>query len=239
MKTSSVKVALIITALLGLPLAGQKKFSASSEQDWGLRRIKFSTPQGEVRVSVPNDLRPGDTLSGTVVAEPSGKSDKQRRKNGDRLNGYVVEAEKQRAPVGTQALKWTVPAGASGAAYFILRNKKGKELARASVPALSPAADPAATRPEQFRFPRIGQAGRPITVEGPFDGDFSSSNVKVAGTGAVLLAESPRSLVVESPPDTVGPSQIELIEGSTRIQSPYRSIAPALAAGKMSLRRGE
>lgn len=239
MKTSSVKVALIITALLGLPLAGQKKVSASSEQDWGLRRVKFSTPRGEVRVSVPNDIRPGDTLSGTVVADPSGKSDKQRRKNGDRLKGYVVETEKQRAPVGTQALKWTVPAGASGAAYFILRNKKGRQLARASLPALSPDAIPAAARPEQFRFPRIGQAGRPITMEGPFDGDFSSSSVKVAGTGAALLAESPRSLVVVSPPDTAGPSEIELIEGSTRIQSPYRSIAPALSADKMSLRRGE
>lgn len=42
----------------------------------------------------------GDTLSGTVVARPSGRSEAATRRNADRLEGYVVELGEQRAEVG-------------------------------------------------------------------------------------------------------------------------------------------
>jgi hypothetical protein len=57
--------------------------TVSIEQDY--RNIKFNTPQGNVKVLLPGDIRSSGqgsvTLSGTVIAEPTGKTEKEKSSN--------------------------------------------------------------------------------------------------------------------------------------------------------------
>ena len=53
---------------------------ASTTRD-GLRIVTFDTLQGRVIVNLPDDMRAGDTISGTVIAEPKGNTPEERAKN--------------------------------------------------------------------------------------------------------------------------------------------------------------
>jgi hypothetical protein len=56
-----------------------------------LRVTPISVPEGTLRVYLPDDIAAGDTISGTVVAEPAGNTDEQRSRNTSVLNGYAVD----------------------------------------------------------------------------------------------------------------------------------------------------
>ena len=62
----------------------------------GLQIVTFDTLQGRVIVNLPDDMRAGDTISGTVMAEPKGQTPEERAKNQTELNGYVIELEMPR-----------------------------------------------------------------------------------------------------------------------------------------------
>ena len=57
----------------------------------GLRIVTFDTSAGRLNVNLPDDMTAGDTISGTVVAEPKGNTNEERAKNSAELSGYVVE----------------------------------------------------------------------------------------------------------------------------------------------------
>jgi hypothetical protein len=67
----------------------------------GLTVVTFTVDPGKIIVNLPDDLRAGDTISGTVVAEPKGQTPEERAKNMLELNGYVIELETPKKPDGT------------------------------------------------------------------------------------------------------------------------------------------
>jgi len=75
----------------------------------------------------------GDTISGTVSAEPAGTTDEQRQVNANVLSGYVVELGGQRASAKPGAFKWVVPAN-DRSARVILRDERDKETADTAIP---------------------------------------------------------------------------------------------------------
>ncbi|HUP43489.1 MAG TPA: hypothetical protein VM599_09785 [Thermoanaerobaculia bacterium] len=208
---------------------------ANAETGRGLHTTTFHTDRGAIEVHLPDDLAAGDTLSGTVVARPSGRGPAATRRNADRLEGYVVELEGQEAEVGAGAFTWAVP-GAVAAATLVLRDRLGREVARSAVP-VAPAPAPSTTA--GLTGPPVGQIGRPVALDGAFDGRFETSRVTIGGREARLLAESPRRLVVESPPDVVGPTTLVVREGETTAELPFRNVRVSLSAPRTSLDRGE
>jgi hypothetical protein len=238
MATIRLRAAATIGALLllaAVPATAEVPGSVTLETDRGLHTARFDTDRGTVEVRLPDDLAAGDTLSGTVVARSSGRSPAARERNADRLEGYVIALEDQGAEVGSGAFTWSV-SGAAAAAALVLRDPRGREVARTGVP-LAPEAGPsAATGPTA---PPVGQTGRPLTVDGPFDGRFETSRVTIGGREAPLLAESPRKLVVESPADVVGPTVLVVSEAGTTSEHPFRSVDVRLSAPRTDLDRGE
>lgn len=108
------KKAFRLTALLFvLPAILAASTTGKTERAPGLQKAVFQTPDGSVTVHFPDDVRAGDTLSGVVVAEPEGDSEKRRLRNQDRLDGLVVDMEGQRNGVNQGLAKWTIPAAAS------------------------------------------------------------------------------------------------------------------------------
>ncbi len=195
-------------------LSNDKVFS-TTETNWGLHTTTFTTAEGKIKVNFPDDMAAGDTISGTVIAEPAGTTLEERERNSYELNGYVVEVEAEDKTVKEASVKTkfltgvAIPAGlAGGVTTLVLKDTQGKIVAKTQIPVQPepPAIEtPSVTTSDDFQLPSVGQAGRPIEVSGPFDGNIDTTAVKIGGSDVEVLAESPRKVVVQSPRDVVGP----------------------------------
>src|ERR1700694_1684617 len=67
----------------------------------GLTVVTFTLDPGKISVNLPDDMRAGDTISGTVVAEPKGQSEAERTKNMGELTGLVIDFSTPKKPDGT------------------------------------------------------------------------------------------------------------------------------------------
>src|SRR5437660_8850740 len=47
----------------------------------GLSTVKFDTPSGQLTLNLPDDMRAGDTITGTVIPEPKGSTEEERNTN--------------------------------------------------------------------------------------------------------------------------------------------------------------
>ncbi len=227
----------LLLAFFAPLILAQKPGAVTTETSSGLVMTTLQTPRGNVKIYLPDDMAAGDTVSGTVAAEPSGKSEEEKQRNAAELKGYVVEFENQKSPVSDGVIRRIHLARGISTTRLILLDAKGKQIAAS--PRFEVPSRPWASPPNTFKLPTLGQAGRPIEIQGPFDGDSSNTKATVGGTQAGVLAESPRKLIVESPSDAVGPSEIKVTKNGTTSTGPFRNLKIDLTAPKTSLARGE
>jgi hypothetical protein len=213
-----------------------KGFAVAGEVAGGLNTTTFETPRGKIYVNLPDDLSAGDTLSGTVVAQAEGEDEKTRTQNQGELAGYVVEIEKQQSSSTNRILSLSIPTSIS-TTYLLLKDKKGKEVARCELP-VAPQPQTSSPTPE-FGLPTLGQQGRSVAVTGVFDGDFKTTNLTVGGEEMEILAESPRKLVARNNSNKVGPSQLIIREQGRVATGSFRNVGLKLSALKLDLLRGE
>lgn len=71
--------------------AGIARVSAEAVTASGMHTATFATPNGSVKVHLPDDMAAGDTISGTVVAEAKGGTQEERSNNMAELRGYVID----------------------------------------------------------------------------------------------------------------------------------------------------
>jgi hypothetical protein len=76
--------------------ATQSKRSPNVKTGDGLSVVTFTVPAGTLTVNLPDDIRAGDTISGTVIAEPKGQTIEERARNLGVLNGLVLEIDGKR-----------------------------------------------------------------------------------------------------------------------------------------------
>lgn len=236
--TINLLLLILLTSLATGPLqnTAQKRDSGKTETSGGLHTTTFETPHGRIKVHLPDDLAAGDTISGTVIAEPTGSTEQQRQENSGDLQGYVVEVENQKSPAQVSAIKWNVPTTLAGRlARVTLHDTKGKKVSATSVPVLA-AAMPST---DGFRLPQVGQVGRTVQAQGPFDGDFSNTRASIGGQAARVFAESPRKLIAESPVNVVGATEIEVNEKDVSTKGEFRNVKISLTAHRTSLLKGE
>jgi hypothetical protein len=186
----------------------------------------FETPQGIIRVHVPSDAAAGDTISGVVLAEPTGATPQAKEANLDQLNGFVVEWQGQQTPVSRRRYEWLVPITLrTGSGALLLRDREGRLLSQASLP-IDPVPAPVLRAPspaEAFELPTGGEVGKNAVIRGASDGRLTGRTVSVGGTQADLLAASPRQLAFLVPATASGPlpvrftSDDRVIEGTLRV----------------------
>ncbi len=252
----SVSIPLILSFYISATTLGKQHVSAKTTTDWGVRTTTINTQSGKLTVNMPDDAALGDTISGTVVAEPAGETAEERQANMDTLDGYVfdipeipsktVVSEPEETPgeepERKKVVTWDIPATVSGKIVdLVLRDPKGNEVTKTDFPISSPPAYTPSAEPEasDYNLPSIGQAGRPIEVTGPFDGKVVNTDIKIGGKDTSILAQSPRKTVAESPRDVIGLTDIELTEGNVTLKDQYRNIALRLSADKLRLKKGE
>jgi len=235
----------VTMAFISESVFAEEKIPVTTETDGGLHTITFETPEGEIKIYLPDDMAAGDTISGTVVAEPSGTNEEERRENSDELNGYVVEIESKEKQFGETKVssgklqEVSIPKDLSGGpAKITLSNSKGQEVIVSEMPIQdSPHPIIYATPPssEDFKLPYIGQSGEPVEVIGPFDGAFDTTTVKIGGRKADILAESPRKVIARMPGDIAGSTEIQVIEKGVKVRGAINIVDVTIPAAKESL----
>ncbi len=225
--------AVVLSALfvLGAPAVAQPASDADATP--GLTTADLGTRAGRVRVYLPDDMRPGDMISGTVALVPAGRSEEQRQRNLDQLNGVVVEIEGSRARHAGNAFSFVVPA-AGALSVVLLSPDRRPAVARARIDAV-----PTTPTAPASQLPLLGQPGRPLSIPGPFDGDFANTSVRVGGAPAQFVAESPRGVVIRVPDGAAGPAPLEVSEGESRREGPFNRVVVSLSAPRLALLRGE
>jgi hypothetical protein len=165
----------------------------------GLRRVTFDTKNGQVTVNLPDDMRAGDTISGTVIAEPKGQNETERTKNMAELSGLVIEISPPKNPDGTRDanIKATVSAAnvpikinlppapprtdvsssGSGGLGIKLTNTTGSFTVGGPTTVPIELVHLSLQSVAPIQVPTIGQQGRPIEIIGPFDGNASNTTV--------------------------------------------------------------
>ncbi|HXD33156.1 MAG TPA: caspase domain-containing protein [Pyrinomonadaceae bacterium] len=89
-----------------------------------------------------------------------------------------------------------------------------------------------------YLLPTLGQQGRAVEIQGPFDGNYGNTSVKVGGNQVKILSESSEKLVFEAP-GSAGPSELMLKEGQVALQGAYRNVRVTLSVPKTNLKNGE
>jgi hypothetical protein len=202
-----------------------------------VRTIILNAARGKIKISLPSDVAAGDTISGTVIVEPSGKDEKEKQQNADELNGYVIEVNSKHFPVsGGVIQQFVIPPSLVRPPEIILLDPKGNKVSSAPLPVRP---RPNTNTTPSFVIPQLGQSGNPISITGPFDGDSSNTKVQVGGVSAKVIAESPRNVIIETPGTVVGPSNITVNENGQQSTGNFRVLKIDLTAPKTSLLKGE
>lgn len=231
-------------------------FTVEDKSSNGLTTVSFSTPQGKLNLSLPESKSAGDSISGTVIAEPSGQTESERANNLNQLRRYLLEIDGKPIKIGsdsrtpelgtsttfnfTTEMSIAPPSDLRTNTTTTLKDKDGVEKAECTLwrdPTNPPGAT--TTGPKQFQFPTTSQNGRPLEIVGPFDGNFKTTEIKIGGQPVRLLAESRNSCIVQSPDQNFGPTEITVKEGDVEAKGSCRNLGLRLAAPKTSLLKGE
>lgn len=233
------------------PRPPKRGFKVGFDSTSGLFIVNFTTPAGVVRVYLPDDMRAGDTISGSAIAEPNGQTKEERARNLAALNRYqlMVESSDTKFLYSVdfdfpqhRGVLIKMPDSSPGVTVNLKDTARGVEVASAIIPVStteSKATRPQTPTPNDFNLPTIGQNGSSVEIKGPFDGNLRTTDIKVGGQPVTKLAESPRSCVFTSPDQNFGPADITLKENNVETKRPYRNIGVRLSAPKTSLLKGE
>ena len=194
----------------------------------------FTLAEGKVTVYLPNDMRHGDQITGTVIEAPTGTGD-LLKSNTATLEGVVIEIDGKPSNSKGNRMSCLIPAGV-GAVVVRLLSANGKPLATANIPTIPQSVGQSS--PTFICDPVQGASG-PITINGPFDGDATNTNVQCGPNPQSVMAESPRSCVMAGPPNAPGKTNIAVNEGGNKATLPCNLVKLTMTAAKTTLLRGE
>jgi hypothetical protein len=209
----------------------------------GLITAIFSTQYGSVKIYLPDDIRPGETISGTIMAEPTGKNPKQVQKNLSELIKYTVSVDGTKiiVPANTESFKWLVSADRKLNAPLELMHVSGYKASelkyefKKNVNTL--------LNMQGCYVPSHASVGEPCRITGAFDGDASNTRCSVNNTNAPIIAESPRQCIVRFPTVEPGIKKLSITDNKNNSSSgcevKISAVNMDVSAGKLNLLKGE
>jgi PKD repeat protein len=195
----------------------------------GMTTYTFATPNKTQRVLVytTDDLTLGDAyVVGHVSAEATGANQDELAKNTAEVTGDVVELGNGQTTARNKTLLTSIPiAVAGGALRLLVRNPKGSEVGRVTVPVRRPPQTftaPVDLKPSDYNLPQFGIAGRPAVAEGFFT---ESTRASIGGRALQPFVASPRKYVVLSPTDQIGKTAFTIEQGNVTKTVPFVNLA--------------
>ncbi len=227
----------------GIFCALQMAAQNNQRNEGNISKHEFDTPKGKITILLPTQISSGDVISGKVINEPKGKTIKKQQQNAKILNGYVMDIDENKINLVDGTARFFIPDNVSADLVSVsLRDTNGKLLSNLDLPV-------SATAP--FKFPELAtenfspllpeylESGSPVSIIGPFDGDFSNSGIKIGGQDVSLIAESPRELIFDCPENISGIQDILITEQNKEFESEIRVVDLHLSATKTRLKIGE
>lgn len=181
----------IVAGLCTLTLLPQVATSASALQ--GAPAVE------KVVITLPEDLRPGETVSGTILAS-----------DGTSVSAFGVDGQWSRGRFRLKVPTW---AGLTGLSFQIVSGNERRSHW------VAVRGDSIATIERSFTdffAPPAVVMGTPIRINGPFDGDSSNTKVTSMRQPVEVLAESPRAAWFQMPGNASGNTEFTVNEGSTQ-----------------------
>ncbi len=229
--------------LLSGTIAAQKPADFATGSEKGLSYVEFETEGGIIRALLPSRVHAGDVISGTVVAEPAGKNERQLTRNAQTIEGYVIGVEDGATPVKEGKFTWKIPAAAAaGAVSLVIKDSQGREVARKSYPvAATPrlAGRDGLLQSNDFALPDYLRAGQEERITGMFDGDSRNSRISLGDSELKILAESPEGIFIEIPEKMAGESTLEVAEKDFSLRREVNVLEMHLSADRLTLVRGQ
>jgi len=205
--------------------------------DPGIIIVTFVLPNGAIYVNLPEDMSPGDTLSGSVGLDAHAATEPERVQNLAELSSYRVEVAGQKAGIGSFVFNLPKISDTSGPepVAVALMNAAGQEVGKTSVPTHPVMV---AVGENVFFLPSMGQEGWPVVIVGSFDGNSENTELTVEGKPQRKLAESPRQATFDSPSGS-GSHEMVLKERGIETKGNHRNATVKLSAPKTALMKGE
>ena len=215
--------------------AGYRVDSSSAN---GLYIATFTTPQGLIKVNLPDDMAAGDTISGTVTPNQPARMKRSGRQNLAELNTLCDRSGRTTDAGRRQTFSWSIPQPLNTNSKHDCPFASRPERRLPPLFRYQPHAPPS---PTQFTVPTGGQQGRLIQIDCPCNGVFSPQDyVRIGGKMLPLMAESPRSLVVHNTSEVLWANQYRT---SSRMawecSAHFVTFSINLSAAKLNLIRGE
>jgi hypothetical protein len=176
----------------------------SSNTNGGLYTVTFDTSQGQIRVNLPDDMRAGDTISGTLVAEPKGQTEAEREKSLEALRRHFVVIRPQSKTPSAEDAGRAVRAAISSAnePFTVKLPPPGYDQSLIAVSLLNPP-----NTLQTFTVP-LGWVNAPSTPPDPNQplrpqsrGELTAGSEFITGTLKDVIAQQGRYCAIRGPFD--------------------------------------
>lgn len=206
----------------------------------GLTTAVFNLPQGSIKVYLPENILPGKMISGTVIAKPNGKNEKQLENNKSELSKYSIVFCGENFTVDKldKAFQLLVPLDRQLTEPLELLHVSGAKPLQLSVQ-LNPA-NQKNTSPTQCILPSHALTGSPLRITGPFDGNSSNTTSTLDNKPMKILAESPGQCILSYPENANGIQTLNVQENNqSKCSQQVSGVQLNISAGDLNLRQGQ
>ena len=197
-----------------------------------------------VKFRLPQDIRAGDMITGTVVEEKKNNAG-GISKTSSTLEGLVIEIDGKQTKLSNRLVSFIVPAGITSLP-FLLKNSADRVIEQGQIPiGIYPYFDTRWQEPvgglgAKFSPQAVAQQGQVLTVTGQFDGNAANTNVSLNGQPCEIIAESNRMNFVQvSENATAGVTNLTIQENSITEEHKINMATLNLTASKSNLLKGQ
>ncbi len=220
--------------MLVLPLLGNGQVEFTASRQPGLQIYQAKTVHGNVVVQLPDDMRPGEIISGSVISEPAPSKDPEKvKRNQAALDALQLAFAGVNFLAGEQYFQAKLPT--TPQAMLTLAGEKG-------IPGSTPVEVLAEGRQGTFAsplFPEYLRTGEFQRILGNFDGSRDNTTVMLGDTELPILAESPGGMVTMIPGEIVGKQTLTLTENGETFEKVLHVIRLDMAVDAPTLRKGQ
>lgn len=237
MRKSILSKAVLFLFLL-VPASITRAQTISSQK--GLITAVFTNPNGRIIVYLPDDIRPGDLISGTIIAEPFGDHTRQKEKNLAELVRYSVniDGNKFKGALDPSSFKWLVHQERETKIPIELLSPSGQKVGLLHCPMGDLAKF--SSHSDNCIIPSHAVTAAPVKISGNFDGDLQNTKCTLNNQPVQLLAESPRQCQVNYPVNGQGFKTIQISEnGSEKCSGKVSGVDMIVTHGDLNLKNGQ
>lgn len=202
----------------------------------GLNTYILVFPNGsELKINFPNDIAIGDTFSGTVQTEVTGKDEKLRARNQAEIVKSVLLLGGQPIHATEKIFTRTISPQFNANDSFVVLKVKGKEVVSVQLSVSQIPAPP----PTHTQLPTCGQMRRNIMVMNHGDGIIApTDSASIGETQLQTFAESTRMRVMKNTSQVAGLTEFKYSEQGRQVSSPFLNLGVALTSPDTKLQTG-